>query len=116
MDASCAPPVSATKHSVSLGGPDRVLECESGQDVLNAAMRAGVNWLSVGCRGGGCGICRVIVRSGSYDAGKMNKRLVTSEDASIVLALACKLYPTSDLELECAPVRHTTAYAARSGE
>ena len=116
MDASCAPPVSAAKHRVLLDGTDRVLGCEPGQDVLNAAIRAGVSWLPVGCRGGGCGVCRVIVRSGSYETGKMSKRLVTSDDGSIVLALACKLYPTSDLELECAPVQRSTAYSARLGD
>lgn len=96
-------------HRVALLDGERVLQCSAGQDVLNAAIRAGVNWLPVGCRGGGCGVCRVLVRSGSYETGKMNKRLIASDDASRVLALACKLYPTSDLELELAPVQRSTA-------
>ena len=94
-------------HRVALGD-ERELRCSPGQDVLNAAIKAGVTWLPVGCRGGGCGVCRVIIRSGTYETGKMNKRLVTSEDASCVFALACKLYPTSDLEVELAPVKGRT--------
>lgn len=117
MDASCAPaPVAPHRHRVTLDGPERVLACEAGQDVLNAAMRAGMSWLPVGCRGGGCGVCRVAVRSGTYETGKMSKRLVTSDDPAVVLALACKLYPRSDLELERAPIQHSPAYAVRSGD
>ena len=96
-------------HRIALAGAERALTCTPGQDVLNAVIRAGVKWLPVGCRGGGCGVCRVIVRSGTYDAGRMNKRRVTSDDASVVFALACKLYPTSDLEIEHAPVQRPTA-------
>jgi ferredoxin len=104
MDASCAPPVASAKHRVSLAGSGRVLDCAPGQDVLNAVIRAGLNWLPVGCRGGGCGVCRVIVHRGSYDAGKMSKRLVTSDDPAVVFALACRVYPTSDLEIEHSPL------------
>lgn len=103
-------------HSVALLGGERVLRCSPGQDVLNAAIKAGVNWLPVGCRGGGCGVCRVIVRSGSYETGRMNKRLVTSDDAACVFALACKLYPTSDLEIEFAPVRPSNGVSRRDLE
>ena len=117
MDASCASVSTAPhKHRVTLDGAERVLGCEAGQDVLNAAMKAGVSWLPIGCRGGGCGVCRVAVRSGMYETGKMSKRLVTSDDPAVVLALACKLYPRSDLELERAPISSSPAYAVRSGD
>lgn len=110
MDVSSGPPHTETpKHRVTLAAGERVLRCEPAQDVLNAAIKAGVGWLPVGCRGGGCGVCRVIVRSGTYETGKMSKRLVTSADPGVVFALACKLYPTSDLELEFSPVRSSTA-------
>jgi ferredoxin len=100
--------VTKPKHRVRLGA-GRVLHCESGQDVLNAAIRAGVTWLAVGCRGGGCGVCRVVVRSGTFDAGRMSARHVAAGPDDSVFALACKLYPTSDLELEYAPVQRPPA-------
>jgi ferredoxin len=102
-------PTGNREHRIAFLDGGRLLRCAPGQDVLNAAIRAGVKWLPVGCRGGGCGVCRVIVRSGSYETGRMNKRLVTSDDESRVFALACKLYPTSDLEIELAPVQRSTA-------
>jgi ferredoxin len=117
MDASCASvSVPPQKHRVTVDGAERELGCEPGQDVLNAAIKAGVSWLPVGCRGGGCGVCRVAVRSGSYEAGKMSKRLIASDDPAVVLALACKLYPRSDLELERAPIHRSPAYAVLSGD
>jgi ferredoxin len=35
----------------------------------------------VGCRGGGCGVCRVQVLSGGYESKRMSRRFVTDDDA-----------------------------------
>jgi ferredoxin len=96
-------------YRIRLSGADRDIVCAPDQDVLNAAIRAGVNWLKVGCRGGGCGICRVIVRSGDYVAGKMAKQHVAAGENGERYALACRIYPVSDLTVEPAPVGSTTA-------
>jgi ferredoxin len=90
-------------------GAEREIVCQLDQDILNAAIRAGVNWLKVGCRGGGCGICRVIVRSGDYVAGKMAKKHVAIGENGERYALACRVYPVSDLTVEPAPVGIPTA-------
>ncbi len=103
------PPPQPAKHRVTLDGGRRELHCEPGQTVLAAAMLVGVDWLPVGCRGGGCGVCRVVVRGGSYETGRMSRRHVASDDPAIVFALSCRLYPTSDLELEYAPAPRPTA-------
>jgi ferredoxin len=92
-------------YRILLAGGQRELQCEPGQTVLGAAIAAGVDWLPIGCRGGGCGVCRVAVRGGSYETGRMSKRHVTSDDESVVFALSCRVYPTSDLELEYAPAQ-----------
>lgn len=91
-------------HRIRLIGGEREITCNSNQDVLNAAIRAGVGWMQIGCRGGGCGVCRVIVRSGDYVAGKMSKKLLAGSDENRRYALACRIYPVSDLTIELAPV------------
>lgn len=56
--------------------------------------------IQVGCRGGGCGVCRVRVVSGEYRVGRMSRAHVSEADEAAGYALACRLYPLSDLVLE----------------
>lgn len=73
--------------------------CAQTERVLIAMERAGKNCIPVGCRGGGCGLCRVRILHGEYKTGKMSDAYVSAQDASQNYALACQLYPLSDLIL-----------------
>jgi ferredoxin len=55
--------------------------------------------LPVGCRRGGCGICRVRVLEGEYDSGPMSRAHVSAEDEAAGVVLSCCIYPRSDLSL-----------------
>lgn len=55
--------------------------------------------LPVGCRRGGCGICRVRVTSGEYRRDPMSRDHVSAEEEATGLVLACCIYPLSDLSL-----------------
>ncbi len=74
-------------------------ECKEGEDVLCAARRAGVK-IAFGCRGGGCGVCRVRVNRGDYETGPMSKAHVGDCDRADGFALACRLLPRGDLQIE----------------
>ncbi len=58
--------------------------------------------IPVGCRGGGCGICRVRVTDGDYETKKMSIKHVTQEQRQAGVVLACRAYPRSDIVLELA--------------
>ena len=74
--------------------------CKDGQNVLLAMERLGRRGIPVGCRGGGCGICRVqVLGDGKYRTTKMSRAQVSEEDAANGIALACKLIPESDLQI-----------------
>lgn len=61
--------------------------------------------LPVGCRRGGCGICRVRVLEGDYRRDPMSRTHVSAEDEAAGLVLSCCIYPLSDLSLRLeAPV------------
>ncbi len=60
--------------------------------------------IQIGCRGGGCGVCRVRVLEGGYTTGRMSRRFVTPDDETTRHALACKLFPTTDIVVRWAPV------------
>ena len=67
--------------------------------------------LPVGCRRGGCGICRVRVTGGQYRADVMSRAHVSAEDEARGLVLACCIYPLSDLSL-----RLETPVAVKAGD
>ncbi|MGR8918307.1 MAG: 2Fe-2S iron-sulfur cluster-binding protein [Gammaproteobacteria bacterium] len=75
--------------------------CATGQNVLAAMERLGHRGIPVGCRGGGCGICRVqVLGDGRYRTLKMSRAQVPEVDQARGVCLACKLIPESDLLLK----------------
>jgi len=68
--------------------------------------------ISVGCRGGGCGVCRVRVLEGTYTARRMSRRHVSEADEANGYVLACRIVPTSDITVQCAPVPVPTLSSA----
>lgn len=60
--------------------------------------------ITVGCRGGGCGVCRIKVEAGDYELKKMSRKHVTEEEQASGVALACRVFPVSDLRIEVLPV------------
>ena len=93
----------AAAYTVHVKGFDEAFVCPADERVLIAMEQAGLVRIPVGCRGGGCGICKVRVLSGRYHAIKMSRRHVSETEQRQGFALACRIYPESDLELE--PVR-----------
>lgn len=74
--------------------------CRDEQDVLQAMQQQYQRCIPVGCRGGGCGLCKVQVVSGEFDCGRMSRRHVTAIDREQGLVLACRLFPRSDLAIQ----------------
>lgn len=77
--------------------------CPADSVVSMAMKRAGVRGTLIGCRGGGCGICRVRILEGNYHTRRMSREHVTEDDEAAGYALGCCLYPDSDLVLCAAP-------------
>lgn len=95
-----------TRTEVTIHGWSGTIRVADEQTLL-AAMEAQVIWpnpmpIRVGCRRGGCGACRIRVLSGDYRTGKMSRAHVSEDEQQQGYALACKLVPLSDLEIETA--------------
>lgn len=73
--------------------------CGDGQTVLGAMIQAGAAAVPVGCRSGGCGVCRVQVLDGRYETGTMSHAQVGPADRAHGIVLSCQLFPRSDLRL-----------------
>jgi len=88
------------KHVIQLINTDDSFACQSETDVLRAMEQLGFRGIPVGCRGGGCGVCKVRVLSGDYRVRKMSRACVSADEEAGGVVLACKLYALADLELE----------------
>ncbi len=91
------------RFSIMIDGAADAFACSTDTPVLIAMERSGRKAIAVGCRGGGCGFCRVHVRAGAYRTGRMSRAHVTAEEEHQGYALACRLFPLDDLVL--APAR-----------
>lgn len=93
------------KYSVTLLDMGESFRCGDQQHLLQGmqSLKIGAPLLKlipVGCRGGGCGVCRIRILSGEYEAKKMSRKHVLEQDQAKGIALACRVYPRSDLGIE----------------
>jgi ferredoxin len=75
------------------------------------------NKLPIGCRRGGCGICRARVLKGNYRSEAMSQEHVPPEDRDVGIVLCCSIFALSDISLRLEPApkaRPRTAVAAGS--
>ncbi len=68
-----------------------------GETVLDALKRTG-HAIRVGCRRGGCAICKVEVVEGTFDYTRpIADKVLTDEEKARGTCLTCRAVPTSDL-------------------
>ncbi len=77
--------------------------CQAEQCLLHAMQAQGVDSIPVGCKGGGCGVCRVLIVKGDYVTKKMSRNHVSEQEEQAGYALSCRVIPKSNLSLRLAP-------------
>jgi len=77
--------------------------CGDGQRLLHAMQAQGAAHIPVGCKGGGCGVCRVRIIEGEYEARKMSRAHISEADEQAGYVLSCRVIPKSNLCLRLAP-------------
>lgn len=86
-------------HEVCIEDTGECFDCRPDEPVLSAMARTGRRGIPAGCRGGGCGVCKVQVISGEYVAGPMSRSHVTEADQAEGIALACRIRACGNLSL-----------------
>ncbi len=95
-----APGVAPDPVTVTVLDSGESFRCCGSNSVLESLRRAGKRGIPVGCRAGGCGVCKVEVVSGSYEQIRpMSREFVSVEQQLAGQALACCIRPLSDLEV-----------------
>ena len=87
------------KHAVRVAGIDHTFWCDEKDSLLTGILKVNSNGIPAGCRGGGCGVCKVEILSGEFITGCMSGAHVSAEDREQGKLLACRVYPRSDVEI-----------------
>ena len=100
--ARCVEPTqgdTASRHTVTVLETQESFTCRSDESLLAGMVRLGKRGIPVGCRGGGCGVCKIEIVHGDYVRQKMSATHVDVLDLACHRVLACKVWPASDLEI-----------------
>jgi ferredoxin len=73
--------------------------CGPEETVLAAILRGGAS-VMFGCRGGGCGTCKMRVTSGQIEHGRCSAAVLLEEEKRCGWFLSCQARPRSDLTIE----------------
>ncbi|RDJ98203.1 benzoate 1,2-dioxygenase electron transfer component BenC [Cupriavidus lacunae] len=91
-------------HQITLrfeDGVTRFIECEEGERITDAAIRAKIN-IPLDCRDGVCGTCKADCESGEYVLGDCVEDALTAEEASARKVLTCQMSPRSACVIQLA--------------
>lgn len=88
------------KHQVLIEDTGETYRCDENQNVLVGMEALGRKGIPVGCRNGGCGVCKVEITEGRYVSRVMSRDHVSAEEEARGCVLACRVRPTTDLHLK----------------
>ena len=91
----------STRHCVRLLQTGETYLCSSDESLLQGMARIGKKGIPAGCLNGGCGVCKIVIRSGSVKkTGAMSRAHISEQDEAQGVVLACRVAPGEDVALE----------------
>lgn len=87
-------------HTVRFVETGETLACTDDRSLLTSMERLGRKGIPVGCRNGGCGVCKVRVITGTCERRVMSRAHVTHDEEREGYALACRITPSSDMAVQ----------------
>ena len=87
-------------HTITIEDTGESYRCADHRSVLEGMEALGKKGIPVGCRQGGCGVCKVRILEGQYVRRVMSRAHVSAEEEAAGCALSCRIYPSSDLRLQ----------------
>jgi len=85
---------------VTIDNTGETFRCSDESSVLQGMEQLQCKGIPVGCRNGGCGVCKVQVTEGLYTKRKMSRGVISVDEEAGGCVLACKIYPQSNLRVE----------------
>lgn len=86
-------------HTITIEDTGESYRCADHRSVLEGMEALGKKGIPVGCRQGGCGVCKVQILEGQYSKRVMSRAHVSAEEEASGCVLSCRIKPTSDLRI-----------------
>lgn len=87
------------KFNIFISNTGEEYRCSAEDNLLKGMEELSRKGIPVGCRGGGCGVCKIKIESGQIRSIKMSRQHVTKEEEADGIVLACRVFPESDVTL-----------------
>ena len=87
------------RYSITIEQTGESYLCSEEESLLCGMERLGKRGIPVGCRGGGCGVCKIEVTSGCFHARAMSRAHVNVDEEERGRVLACCVKPASNMVL-----------------
>lgn len=85
--------------NVTIEDTGEVYRCRPDESLLSGMERLAKRGIPVGCRGGGCGVCKIHVREGEFQKRVMSREYISAEEEAQSIVLACRVRPLTDITL-----------------
>ena len=92
--------MSIVKHNITIENTGETYPCREEDNLLKAMEHLRRKGIPVGCRNGGCGVCKVQIVSGDYTTRKMSRSVLSAEEEASDCVLACRAYPRGAIHLQ----------------
>lgn len=99
----CLETEAKTVHHIALSPAEDGFPASPEVSLLVAMELAGQRLIPVGCRGGGCGQCRIRILQGDYFSKRMSRAWISPQQEAEGTVLACRVFARSDLLIEPDP-------------
>lgn len=86
-------------HLITIEDTGETYKCDERISVLEGMESLGKKGIPVGCRGGGCGVCKIEIVSGAYKKRVMSRDHVSEKEEAQGIVLACRVKPTENMTL-----------------
>jgi ferredoxin len=86
-------------YTITLSPIGDTVTCRREEAVLSAILRSGAK-VVFGCRGGGCGTCKMRLLSGRVEQGRCSAAVLPEEEKKNGAFLSCQARALSDLTVE----------------
>ena len=87
------------RHTITFSQPGHTVACRADETVLSAVLRSGAR-VAFGCRGGGCGACKMRLVSGRVDHGRCSVAVLSEAEKAAGSFLSCQARPLGDVTVE----------------
>lgn len=91
----------SAQYAIRIRDTGEAYQCADSESLLLGMTRIGRKCIPAGCLNGGCGVCKVVIRSGAVrKSGAMSRAHVSEQEEAQGIVLACRVQPAGPIELE----------------